>query len=108
MRAREILDEDYNQNLESDVTNLLISVKGAGGTVIPTQKLIDKLNSSGYSVSVESLMGLLQDIPLISSITPAQIQFAPSDAMPGVSDDTETPDSSGEESDMSQQATNIK
>ncbi len=105
MRAREILDEDYNQSLESDINNLLIGVKGNGVTRISTQKLVDKLQSSGYSVSADSLMLLLQSNPVVMNVTPEFIELAPPEA--GSPTDGQTQDSASQVSDMAQSATDI-
>jgi len=105
MRAREILDEDYNQSLESDLNNLLIGVKGNGVTKIPTQKLVDKIQQSGYSVSVDSLMLLLRDNPIVVNVSQDFIELtAPESA--DLTDQTQ--DSAAQVSDMAQSATKIK
>lgn len=104
MRAREILDEDYNQSLESDLNNLLIGVKGNGATEIPTQKLVDRLQASGYSVSVDSLMLLLQNNPIVTNATPQSIQLAPPEASGQAG---QTQDNAAKVSDMAAKATKI-
>ena len=105
MRARELLDEDYNQSLESDLNNLLISVKGNGITEIPTQKLADKLQASGYSVTPDSLMILLQDNPIVANVTPESISLLRPEA--GASEAGQTQDSASKVSDLAQKATKI-
>ena len=104
MRAREILDEDYNQSLESDLNNLLIGVKGNGVTEIPTQKLVDKLQASGYSVSADSLMLLLQNNPIVTNVTPESVQLAPPEAGGQAG---QTQDNAARVGDMAQKATKI-
>ena len=105
MRAREILDEDYNQNLESDLNNLLIAFKGNGGSEISTQKLADRLQASGYSVTPDSLMTLLQNNPIVANVTPEIINLAPPEAANGQQGQTQ--DSASRVSDMAQSATKI-
>jgi len=105
MRAREILDEDYNQSLESDLNNLLIAFKGNGGTEISTQKLADKLQQSGYSVTPDSLMVLLQDNPIVANVTPDIINLVAPEA--GQGEAGQTQDSASQVSDMAQSATKI-
>jgi hypothetical protein len=105
MRAREILDEDYNQSLESDLNNLLIGVKGNGATRIPTQKLVDKMQQSGYSVSADSLMLLLQDNPVVTNVTQDFVELAAPESATGQA--SQTQDSASQVSDMAQSATKI-
>lgn len=105
MRAREILDEDYNQNLESDLTNILVSVKGNNINRIPTAKLVDKMQQSGYSVTADSLIQLLQDNPVVSNASQDYIVLNPSETSVSGED---TEDSAEQVSDMAQAATNVK
>lgn len=104
MRSRELLDEDYHQNLESDLNNLLIGVKGNGATRIPTQKLVDKMQQSGYSVSADSLMLLLQDNPVVTNVSQEFIELAAPESSAG---GDQTQDSASQVSDMAQSATDI-
>lgn len=75
MRAREILDEDYDQNLESDLSNLLIGAKGAGSQEVNTQDLVAQLTNMGYSVDINSLMLLLSRNPAVSNATPTVVSM---------------------------------
>lgn len=104
MRAKELILEDYNQSLQSDLENLLVNVKAAGVTQVPTAKLADQLNNSGYSVSPSSLMMLLQDNPMVMNVTPEMVELtAPEAGGTG----GQTQDSASQVSDMAQSATKI-
>ena len=105
MRAREILDEDYNQSLESDLNNLLIAVKGNGITELSTQKLADKLQQSGYSVTPDSLMVLLQDNPIVANVTPETVNLTEPEA--GAGDAGQKDDSADHVKDLAKKATHI-
>jgi hypothetical protein len=105
MRAREILDEDYNQNLQSDIDNLLIGVKGNNVLSLPTQTLVNKLQSAGYSIDIDSLLTLLQNDPIVTNATPDTIELVPPSAE--LSGDDETQDSAARVNDMAQKATKI-
>ena len=72
MRARELF-EDYNQNLESDLNNLLIGAKGNGAQQVSTQDIVDQLYSMGYSVDINSIMSLLSNNPAVMNATPEMI-----------------------------------
>ena len=104
MRAREILDEDYNKSLNSDINNLLIGVKGNGVTEISTRKLVDKLQASGYSVSIDSLMTLLQNNPVVTNATPEFIELVPIQS-PIIGKQQQ--DTAAQVSDLAQKATKI-
>ncbi len=105
MRAHEILFEDYNQQLESDLNNLLVGVKGNGASQVETQAVANQLQSMGYSVDVNSLMAALQNNPLVMNASPEVIQLTGSEEMQGVNGPSE--DSAGRVGDMAQKATKI-
>lgn len=105
MRAREILDEDYAQNLESDVSNLLIGVKGNGVTSLPMDALVSSLQNSGYSVTADSLMMLLQNNPIIANVTPEEIHLMEPETGGDMEGQIDGQDSAERVSDMAQTAT---
>lgn len=106
MRAREILDENYNQSLETDLGNLIIGAKGSGTQEIKTQDLVVQLRGMGYSVDINSIMGLLSRNPAVLNATPTFVRFTPPEgASPGSGKSTQ--DSAAQVSDMAQQATKI-
>jgi len=103
MRAKEILYEDYNQRLESDLNNLLIGAKGSGAQDINPQNIVDQLQGMGYSIDVNSLMNLLQNNPTIMNVTPQSIKLTgPENAGAG-----QAQDSAARVSDMAAKATKI-
>lgn len=106
MRAREILEENYNQSLETDLGNLIIATKGAGAQEINTEDLVSQLSNMGYAVNVNSIMGLLSRNPSVLNATPTIVRFTPPEGAPqGGSDPSK--DAAAQVSDMAQQATNI-
>ena len=105
MRAREILQEDYNQSLESDLNNLLIGAKGSGATQVSTKDIVDQLYGMGYSIDVNSIMPLLSNNPVVMNATPEMIQMTQPD---GASADAGSgQDSADQVADMAQAATKI-
>lgn len=104
MRAREILQEDYNQSLESDLNNLLVGAKGNGAQQVNTQDIVDQLYGMGYSVDINSIMPLLSNNPTVMNATPEMIVMT---APEGVSnaDGTSGEDSASRVSDMAAKAT---
>lgn len=75
MRIRELLREDYQSQLNSDVTNILVGAKGQGIDNIPTTALVQQLQKMGYSVDVDSLISLLQDNPAVQNASPEGIRL---------------------------------
>ena len=106
MRARELLDEDYNQSLESDLNNLLIGSKGAGAQEINTQDLVSQLRGMGYAVDENSIVTLLSNNPTVLNATPTFIQLQPPDGAIGGADPGQ--DTAAKVSDMAAKATKIK
>jgi len=106
MRAREILQEDYNQSLQSDLNNLLVGAKASGAQQLNTENIVRQLYRMGYSVDVNSIMSLLNDNPLIMNATPEMITLSPPEgAAQGAGGPTQ--DSAAQVSDMAQKATNL-
>jgi hypothetical protein len=84
MRAREILDENYNQSLESDLNNLLVGAKASGAQDLDTADIVLQLSGMGYSVDANSIMSLLARNPMVLNATPSQIKLtSPEGVMPG-------------------------
>lgn len=106
MRAREILEENYNQSLESDLDNLLVGAKGAGAQEVNTRDLVIQLRGMGYSVDENSIMSLLARNPIVLNATPSLVKFAPPEGvMPGSGESDQ--DNSARVDDMAQKATKI-
>ncbi len=79
MRAREILQEDYNESLESDLNNILVGAKGSGSTNINTRDVVDQLYQMGYSININSIMPLLSNNPVVLNATPEMIKLTEPD-----------------------------
>jgi len=112
MRARELF-EDYAQNLESDLNNLLVGAKGNGSEALNTNDLVDQLNQMGYAVNNQSILTLLTGNPNVTNATPTVINLqTPSDDQAGASSGggqggTAGKDPAAQVSDMAQKATKI-
>jgi hypothetical protein len=74
MRAREILQEDYNSSLESDLTNLLVGAKANGAQQIKTTDVVNQLYRMGYSIDVNSIIPLLSRNAAVLNATPEMIK----------------------------------
>lgn len=105
MRARELLEENYSESLESELNNILIGAKGAGANEVSTDDVVAQLYNMGYSVDANSLLPLLSQNPIVMNATPEMINFA---APESVSSGTgAVADSAARVGDMAQKATNI-
>jgi len=106
MRAREILEENYNQSLESDLNNLLIGAKGSGAQEIETQDLVIQLQGMGYAVDENSIMTLLSRNPAVLNATPTMVRMTgPEGTEQGGGDPSQ--DTAAKVSDMASKATKI-
>jgi hypothetical protein len=105
MRAREILQEDYNQSLQSDLNNLLVGAKGNGVQQLKTQDIVDQLYGLGYSVNTNSIMSLLSNNPTIMNATPEMITMTSPEGASGAG--TGDQDSAAIVRDMAAKATKL-
>ena len=106
MRAREIIQENYNQSLESDLSNLLVGASGFGADEVNTQDIVNQLYQMGYSVTVNSLMPLLSRNPMVMNATPQMIKFVQPEGA-GSSGGDSGQDSASKVSDMAASATKL-
>ena len=88
MRAREVLQEDYNQSLQSDLDNLLVGAKANGATEVDTKAVVDQMYAMGYAVDVNSIVSLLSQNPVVTSATPETIMLSQPNAGTGSEDDS--------------------
>lgn len=105
MRARELL-EDYNQSLESDLSNLLIAAKGNGAQEVKTQDIVDQLYKMGYSVDINSVIPMLSNNPAVMNATPEMVSMTTPDGA-SAGDETGGQDSASKVSDMAAKANTI-
>jgi hypothetical protein len=106
MRLSEILREDYNADLENDLTNLLLNYKGSGAQEIKMQSLVQQLQGMGYSVNSNSIMTLLSRNPVVLNATPSVVRFTqPENSLSGKG--SPGSDSATQVSALAQKATKI-
>ncbi len=103
MRARELY-EDYNQSLQSDLSDILLNAKGSGASQVQTAQVAQQLQGMGYAVTPESLTMLLSGIPGVSNATPEMITLSSEQPGEGAGN---TQDSASQVSDMAQSATDL-
>lgn len=67
MRLYEILSESVKNKMEADVKGLLLSLKASHGDQIPTNVLIKQMNALGYSMTKDSVVPFLTQLPMVQS-----------------------------------------
>lgn len=87
MRIREILYEDYNQDLNNDLDNILVSAKAKDINDIDPNVIVRQLQHMGYSIDVGSLITLLQNNPNVQNASPEGIRLTGDDSSDEFSDD---------------------
>jgi hypothetical protein len=105
MRAREILQEDYQQSLVSDLQNLLVGAMGSGAKELRTSDLVSQMRDMGYSVSPNSIMAVLNNMPMVSNSTPQMINLVEPESTDMEGEAGEEDDSAEQVKAMAQQAT---
>lgn len=89
MRAIEFIVENYEDKLSNALMRALIWAKSFGVKQVKTNRLVNRLESEGFSLTSESLVPLLNTARyknLVSVATPDIIQFNVGDIEP---DDSE-------------------
>lgn len=104
MRARELLDENYTVNLQSDLDNILLTAKAAGQDKMDLNTILSVMRGMGYSVDKVTINSLLGDRPYITGVTPDAVTFASPEA-PSQPDPTE--DSAEKVKDLAADAVDI-
>src|SRR6056297_1482697 len=80
MRAHELFDSDYNEDLRSEVITLLTAVSAEGIDQVKTQNLLIDLENQGYAVDEQSLLELLNTREVVATANSDKIEIATSDA----------------------------
>ena len=107
MRAREIIQENYQESLESDLSNILVGAKGSGATDINTQDLVSQLSGMGYAVDKNSIMVLLSRNPMVLNATPQNVHLTEPEGAGEMGAGSGAQDSASQVSDMAAKATKI-
>jgi hypothetical protein len=107
MRAREIIQENYQESLESDLSNILVGAKGSGATDISTQDLVVQLSGMGYAVDKNSIMVLLSRNPMVLNATPQNVHLTEPEGSGEMGAGAGAQDSATQVSDMAAKASKI-
>ena len=94
MRIVELLVENYTQDMESDLDNLIVAAKARGINQLKTSELVTQMVQLGYDINPNSLMTIISNNPAIQTATPMDIQLVPPDdaGVSGADDAEQTQD----------------
>lgn len=74
-----MLLEDYNEDMKTQVMSSLLSIKANKGDNIPTKMLVKQLNDLGYSCTIDSIVSLLSDMPMVTDVNAQMITLGDGD-----------------------------
>jgi hypothetical protein len=90
MRLHQLLAEnDYNEDLRSEIITLLTAVSAEGIDEVDTQNLLNDLEMQGFAVDESSLLELLGELDIVSTANADKIEIATSDSDSLVGQDAE-------------------
>jgi len=75
MRIYELLFEDYNEDMKGEVIGQLLAIKANHGDEIPTRLLVKNLNDMGFSCTVDSIVSLLTEVDIVTSVDSSVIKL---------------------------------
>lgn len=78
MRLYELL-EGLQNKFQADLNCLLLTLKASNIQEIPTPMLVRKINDLGYSITVNNLVNIAKDYPMIASADGQQVSIAGDD-----------------------------
>jgi len=78
MRLYELL-EGLQNKFQADLNSLLLTLKASNIQEIPTAMLVRKINDLGYSITVNNLVNIANDYPMIASADSQQVSIAGDD-----------------------------
>lgn len=90
MRLHQLLAEnDYNEDLRSEIITLLTAVSAEGIDEVDTQNLLNDLAMQGFAVDENSLLELLGTMDIVATANADKIEIATSDSDSMVGQDSE-------------------
>jgi hypothetical protein len=88
MRLYEILSESTKDKMKADLKGLLLSLKASRGYEIPTSKIVNQMNNMGYTMTMDSVVPFITELPMVASADTTTIKL-------GSKDDLEMGDEEG-------------
>jgi riboflavin synthase alpha subunit len=79
MRFRDLIVEDYADDLQSEIINLLTAVSVHGVIEVDTTSLLTDLKMAGYSVDISTLLQVLDQIKIVKTATADTINISTDD-----------------------------
>ena len=82
MRLRQLVENDYTQELQDEIVNLLTAISAEGLETIDTDQLILDLQQQGFSINKNSLFTILNSLPIVANANDETISIRPSGERP--------------------------
>ena len=68
-------EDDYSQNLEDDITNLLVAISAEGIGEVDMDQLKTDLQNMGYTIDTKSLFNIVSNLPVVSNASYNKIEL---------------------------------
>ena len=68
-------EDDYSQNLEDDITNLLVAISAEGIGEVDMDQLKTDLQNMGYTIDTRSLFNIVSNLPVVSNASYNKIEL---------------------------------
>jgi hypothetical protein len=68
-------EDDYSQNLEDDITNLLVAISAEGIAEVDMDQLKTDLQNMGYTIDTKSLFNIVSNLPVVSNASYNKIEL---------------------------------
>ena len=68
--------EDYSQELQDDVTNLLVAISAEGISEVDMDQLKVDLQNMGYNINTKNLFDIVSNLPVVSNASYNKIELA--------------------------------
>ena len=68
-------EDDYSQNLEDDITNLLVAISAEGIGEVDMDQLKTDLQNMGYTIDTKSLFHIISNLPVVSNASYNKIEL---------------------------------
>ena len=79
MRFAELFENDYTDDIQSEIITLLATVSATGVKEVKTSNLLKDLLNMGYSVDEDTLLEILDDLDIVATANKDDISISTSD-----------------------------
>lgn len=82
MRFRQLVESDYEKDLQDEIVNLLTAISAEGLGTVDTDQLILDLQKAGFSINKNALFATLNQLPIVANANDETISIKPSGERP--------------------------